>query len=146
MGELSTITVFGSRYRHPNEVRSHLCPFLWDVLGFPYSTSYLPEGFNQPYFNRTDVKKVLHAPLDVNWEICATGKPVFVGDGDQSLPSGHNGGPLMKGIEATNNVIVGHGDLDMVVIANGTLITLNNLTWNGQQGFSEPPVHPFYVP
>jgi carboxypeptidase D len=48
----------------------------------------------------------------------------------------------MKVIEATNNVIVGHGDLDMVLIANGTLITLNNLTWNGQQGFSEPPVQP----
>ena len=52
----------------------------------------------------------------------------------------------MKVIEATNNVIVGHGDLDMVLIANGTLLTLNNLTWNGKQGFSEPPVHPLYVP
>ena len=51
----------------------------------------------------------------------------------------------MKVIEATNNVIVGHGDLDMVLIANGTLLTLNNLTWNGQQGFSEPPIHPLYV-
>ena len=52
----------------------------------------------------------------------------------------------MKVIEATNNVIVGHGDLDMVLIANGTLLTLNNLTWNGKQGFSEPPISPLYVP
>ena len=73
------------------------------------------------------MKKVLHAPLDVNWEICATGTPVFKHGQDLSLPSGRNGGPLMKVIEATNNVIVGHGDLDMVLIANGTLIQLNNL-------------------
>lgn len=104
----------------------------------------MPVGFDTPYFNRTDVKKVLHAPLDVNWEICTNG--VFKHGTDKSPPSGHNGGPLMKVIEATNNVIVGHGDLDMVLIANGTLITLNNLTFNGAQGFSEPPIHPFYVP
>lgn len=123
-----------------------LCPLLWDVLGFPYSSFYLPVGFNQPYFNRTDVKKVIHAPLDVNWEICVESPPVFKHGNDKSFPSGHNGGPLMQVIEATNNVIVGHGDLDMVLIANGTLITLNNLTWNGQQGFSQAPTKPFYVP
>lgn len=32
-----------------------LCPILWDVLGFPYSGFYLPPGFDQPYFNRSDV-------------------------------------------------------------------------------------------
>jgi carboxypeptidase D len=84
----------------------------------------------------------------VDWKICSD-DDVFVGDasrGDTSPPSGLNGGPLQKVIEHTNNVIVGHGDLDMVLIANGTLLTLNNLTWNGQQGFSKPPVDPFYVP
>lgn len=65
---------------------------------------------------------------------------------DLSPPSGINGGPLQQVIEQTGNVIVGHGALDMVLIANGTLITLNNLTWNGQQGFSNPPTEPFYVP
>ncbi|GIZ44414.1 hypothetical protein CKM354_000761200 [Cercospora kikuchii] len=123
-----------------------ICPLLWDVLGFPYSDTYFPVGFTQPYFNRTDVKQVIHAPENVNWQIC-TDKDVFVGDnGDTSPPSGIQGGPLQKVIEKTNNVIVGHGDLDMVLIANGTLLTLNNLTWNGQQGFSKPPIDPFYVP
>lgn len=78
--------------------------------------------------------------------ICSD-KDVFVGKGgDQSPPSGARGGPLEKVIEHTNNVIVGHGALDMVLIANGTLLTLNNLTWNGKQGFSQPPTEPFYVP
>jgi carboxypeptidase D len=122
-----------------------LCPIPWDVLGFPYSTTYLPAGFDQVYFNRTDVKKVIHAPLDSDWVICSH-HPVFVNDTDLSLPSGLTGGPLQSVIEKTNNVIVAHGTLDMVFILNGSLLTLQNLTWNGAQGFSQPPVQPFYVP
>jgi carboxypeptidase D len=122
-----------------------LCPIPWDVLGFPYSTFYFPVGFDQPYFNRTDVKKVLHAPLDSDWMICSD-KPVFVNDKDLPLPSGLTGGQLQHVIEKTNNVIVIHGALDMVLILNGSLLTLQNLSWNGAQGFSEPPVQPFYVP
>src|SRR5271155_3764844 len=92
-----------------------LCPIPWDVLGFPFSTFYLPVGFDQVYFNRTDVKKVIHAPLDSNWVICSE-QPVFVNDTDRSLPSGLTGGPLQSVIEKTNNVIVAHGALDMVFI------------------------------
>ncbi|KAF2164746.1 hypothetical protein M409DRAFT_67836 [Zasmidium cellare ATCC 36951] len=122
-----------------------LCPLLWDVLGFP-SVFYLPVGFPQPYFNRSDVKTAIHAPQHTNWQIC-TDVNVFVGkQGDTSPPSGANNGPIKRVIEHTNNVIVGHGALDMVLIANGTLLTLNNLTWNGKQGFSSPPTEPFYVP
>lgn len=122
-----------------------LCPIPWDVLGFPYSSFYLPVGFDEPYFNRTAVKEVIHAPLDVDWVICSN-EPVFVNGTDLSLPSGLTGGPLQSVIERTNNVIVAHGALDMVLILNGSLLTLQNLTWNGAQGFSEPPVQPFYVP
>jgi carboxypeptidase D len=122
-----------------------LCPIPWDVLGIPFSAFYLPVGFDQVYFNRTDVKEVIHAPLDSDWVICSE-QPVFVNDTDLSLPSGLTGGPLQRVIEKTNNVIVGHGALDMVLILNGSLLILQNLTWNGAQGFSQPPVQPFYVP
>ena len=122
-----------------------LCPIPWDVLGFPYSDFYLPVGFSQPYFNRTDVKQAINAPLDTNWMICTDGN-VFVGGGDKSPPSGINGGPLGRVTEKTNNTIVSHGMLDMVLIMNGSLLTLQNLTWNGAQGFSQPPTLPFYVP
>ncbi|THW89173.1 alpha/beta-hydrolase [Aureobasidium pullulans] len=126
------------------------CPLLWDSLGFPYSYDqfYLPDGYSQPYFNRTDVKKAIHAPLDVDWEFCLPGEEnPFVGDdSDTSPPSGLQDGPLQHVIESTNNVIIGHGTLDFVLFANGTLATLQNLTWNGVQGFSEYPKNPFYVP
>ncbi|KAF2136235.1 uncharacterized protein K452DRAFT_237868 [Aplosporella prunicola CBS 121167] len=123
-----------------------LCPLLWDTLGFPYSDMYLPDGYDIPYFNRADVKKALHAPPDAEWAMCTEGNVFVGGDSDTSPPSGLTGGPLARVAEATNNVIVGHGTLDMVLILNGTLLTLQNLTWGGAQGFSTPPSEPFYVP
>lgn len=49
-------------------------------------------------------------------------------------------------IERTNNVIVGSGSLDYLLLSNGTLMTLNNMTFNGAQGFSKAPSDPFFVP
>lgn len=43
-------------------------------------------------------------------------------------------------IERTNNVIVGSGLLDFLLLTNGTLASLNNMTWNGAQGFSTNPM------
>lgn len=124
------------------------CPLLWDTLGFQFSydTFYLPDGYDQPYFNRTDVKKAIHAPLDVDWQYCIPGNPFIGPNSDTSPPSGLTNGPLQHVTEHTNNVIVGHGTLDFVLFANGTLATLQNLTWNGKQGFSQYPAEPFYVP
>ena len=42
-------------------------------------------------------------------------------------------------VERTNNVVVGSGLLDYLLLTNGTLATLNNMTWNGAQGFSSNP-------
>jgi len=51
-------------------------------------------------------------------------------------------------VEKTNNVIVGSGMLDYLLLMNGTLMALNNMTWNGQQGFSSSPLKgdDFFVP
>lgn len=111
-----------------------------------FPSLYRPIGFDQPYFNRTDVKKAIHAPESTDWMICANQAVFVIEEGDTSPVSGIQGGPLQRVIETTNNVIVAHGDLDMALIANGTLLTLNNLTFNGMQGFSQPPTEPFYVP
>lgn len=32
------------------------------------------------------------------------------------------------------------------MIANGTILAIQNLTWNGVQGFQEKPTDPLYVP
>lgn len=49
-------------------------------------------------------------------------------------------------IERTQNVIVSHGLLDMVLIANGTLLQIQNTTWGGLQGFQEAPSADLVVP
>ncbi|KAF4629363.1 hypothetical protein G7Y89_g8787 [Cudoniella acicularis] len=117
------------------------CPELWDVLGFPGSFNYLPAGASI-YFNRTDVQKAINAPL-INWEEC-TSTNVFVNNTDTSLPSGVSVLPGV--IERSKRTVIGHGALDMVLISNGTLLMIQNMTWNGEQGFQSKPSDPFYVP
>jgi carboxypeptidase D len=119
------------------------CPILWDVLGFPGTIGYISPGQTDVYFDRADVKKAIHAPLDVTWAECASGN-VFVAPGDLSLPPSVTVLPGV--IDRTKNVIIGHGSLDMILIANGTLLAIQNMTWGGKMGFQSKPVEPFYVP
>ncbi|KAF2156077.1 carboxypeptidase D [Myriangium duriaei CBS 260.36] len=115
-------------------------PNLWDVLGFPGSFDYLPTGA-EIYFNRTDVQKAINAPIQ-SWTECADG----ILRHDDSPPSGLSVLPGV--IERASRVVIGHGHLDFILIANGTLIAIQNMTWNGAQGFSTPPskFDDFYVP
>jgi carboxypeptidase D len=50
---------------------SSMCPILSDPLGYPSDLQYQYPGMGGVYFNRTDVKKAMHAPMDVDWsEVC----------------------------------------------------------------------------
>ncbi|KAB8236842.1 hypothetical protein ETB97_000590 [Aspergillus alliaceus] len=112
------------------------CPYLWSEMGFPS----LAGGPNN-YFNRTDVQKALHVP-HTDYSVC--GETTIFKHGDQSPPSAL--GPLPSVIERTNNTIIGHGWLDYLLFLNGSLVTIQNMTWNGAQGFQKPPVEPLFVP
>ncbi|KAK4899991.1 hypothetical protein LTR27_002754 [Elasticomyces elasticus] len=114
------------------------CPFLYDPLGFP-SLGWGPND----YFNRSDVQKAINAP-PTDYTICGDDSLGLLDPGDTSLPSAL--GPLPGVIERTNNVIIGHGWLDYLLLANGTLATIQNMTWNGLQGFQERPSDDFFVP
>lgn len=121
---------------------SDMCPFTYGHLGIVNPGDYLPAGA-EIYFNRTDVKRAINAPLDSNWTQCKG--PVFVGDGDQSLASALSG-TLTNVIDKTRNVVIGGGELDFVVVNNGTLLVLQNTTWGGQNGFDSRPNTPFFIP
>ena len=125
------------------------CPHLFNVLGIVNTGDYFPPGA-QVYLNRSDVQAAINAPVGTNWKQC-TDVNVFGGpygnnsEGDESL------GPALDGvlthvIESTNNTIIGVGGLDFLLPTNGTLLALQNLTWNGLQGFQTPPVNNFFVP
>ncbi|VUC28076.1 unnamed protein product, partial [Clonostachys rosea] len=115
------------------------CPFLWNVMGQGFPGQ--PVGPNN-YFNRSDVQRVLNIP-PTDYSVC--GSFAWSGDGDyNSLPSAL--GPLPGVIERTNNTIIAHGWLDYLLLMNGTLATIQNMTWNGAQGFQRPPTEPLFVP
>jgi len=114
------------------------CPLLWDVLGFPGSIPYQPAGASI-YFNRTDVQKAINAPMQ-EWEECSNG----VLTTDTSPPSALSVLPSV--IERSERTIIGHGLLDYILMYNGTLLAVQNMTWGGAQGFSAPPNKDFFVP
>lgn len=116
------------------------CPLLYDVLGFPGSFDYLPQGV-QIYFNRTDVQKAINAPIQ-EWEECTGG----ILRQDNSEYTSFNKIPRV--IEHTNNVIIGQGMMDFIIQTNGTAMAIQNMTFNGAQGFSRGPQqwNDFFVP
>ena len=43
-------------------------------------------------------------------------------------------------------MLIANGDLDGVILWNGTLLAIQNMTWNGKLGFQERPSRDFVVP
>ncbi|EJF60058.1 alpha/beta-hydrolase [Dichomitus squalens] len=106
-------------------------PILWDVLGFPGS---FPQQQSPIYFDRADVKKAIHAPANVSWAECSD-VDVFP-RGDASLPPAFT--VLPNAIEKSKRSVIVHGLADFILIAEGTRIVIQNMTWNGKQGFHTP--------
>lgn len=114
-------------------------PVLWDVLGFPGS---FPDVQKSPlYFDRPDVKAAIHAPANVTWGECSD-IDVFA-DGDQSVPSALSVLPSV--IERSNRSVIIHGLADFILISEGTRIVLQNMTWNGTQGFQSPIANDSFI-
>ena len=114
------------------------CPLLWDVLGFPGSFDYVVAG-TEVYFNRTAVQKAINAPIQP-WNECAKG----VLEKDTSAQSSYEVIPRI--IDGLDRTMIVHGDLDYILLYNGTLMAIQNMTWGGMQGFQSPPTDDFYVP
>lgn len=144
----STIGYFQSAARELNPgfnvyQISQLSPLPWDVLGMPATNPFLPPG-QQIYFDRDDVKKAIHAPSAIDWQLCGTSKRGVFLVSDDSIPSAS--GPLPYVVERTNNVMINHGALDSILMANGTLLAIQNMTWHGTMGFQTVPEQPVFVP
>ncbi|KAG4420523.1 hypothetical protein IFR04_006343 [Cadophora malorum] len=116
------------------------CPIPSDPLGFPTNLAYSYPGLTPLYFDRDDVKDAMHAPMDVEWAECSG--PVFV-HGDNSAD------PIQKVlpqvIEATNRVLISNAALDLVIITDGTLLAIQNMTWGGKLGFESKPEKPIVI-
>jgi carboxypeptidase D len=116
------------------------CPLLWDVLGFPGSFEYKALG-SSIYFDRADVKKAINAPAKTTWAECKTLPLSYF---DSSEPSSFK--VLPRVIEKSERTIISHGTLDYILMTNGSLLSIQNMTWNGAQGFQTEPKDEFFVP
>lgn len=119
------------------------CPLLWSVLGSPAGYAYTPQGATV-YFNRTDVQKAINAPTTRPWKLCPeiTADPFFSNDDSPDTALS-----VLPGvIEQLNRTIIAHGLLDYRLITNGSLLVIQNMTWNGAQGFQQEPKDEFYIP
>ena len=114
---------------------------LSDPLAYPTDLQFGYRGLQNPYFNRTDVKQAMHAPMNVSWTQC--GQNPFVGKGGPEDEGDLSADPIQavlpRVIEATNRVLVTNGNLDYSIITNGTLLSIQNMTWNGKLGFESQP-------
>ncbi len=121
------------------------CPLKYDPLGFTDGTNFVPPGSGPVFLDRPDVKAAINAP-NQTWQFCSDA-PVFVNNTDNSLLAGPGSQPVLPSvIEKTNNVLIGHGSQDFVLISDGTLLAIQNLTWGGKLGFQSRPADPLYVP
>ena len=126
-----------------------VCPIPQDHLLFQNPLTV------QPYFNRPDVREALHAPPAKKyadwWNECS-GLTIFRAPKRGERPEGNNDrspdtiqGVLPQVIEATNRVLISNGDWDGLILTNGTLLSTQNMTWNGKQGFQGPPTQDFVL-
>ncbi|KAL0933374.1 carboxypeptidase [Colletotrichum truncatum] len=144
-------TMIGEAAEHLNPCFSvytitDICPLKYDPLGFSDGSMYRPKGSGPAYFNREDVKRAINAPIDKEWQFC-TDTQVFMNGTDNSVKEGPGSQPVLPNvIDKTRNVILAHGTRDYVLIDDGTLLTIQNLTWGGQMGFQTKPTAPLYVP
>ena len=73
------------------------------------------------YFNRTDVKKAINAPLDVDWVECSQLNVFNTSDGlDGSLPPALTVLPSV--IEKNTRTVVVHGLADYILNAEGFVL------------------------
>ena len=116
-------------------------------LGFPTEVDYTPPGATV-YFDRSDVKRALHAPANITWSECSN-ESVFVGvggpEGEGDLSANPIEHVLPQVIEGTNRVLIANGDFDMVILTQGTLLSIQNMTWNGKLGFETEPATPINI-
>ncbi|CAH7688726.1 Alpha/Beta hydrolase protein [Phakopsora pachyrhizi] len=140
----ATCDIWHHAYRAAKEVNPSFNPYLISQNNpLPYSALNLPASISQKipgqegdavYFNRTEVKKLLHVPVSSNWSTCTSPREVIPTDPELTTTSSSI---AVLGRVATKlkRTVIAHGSLDFRVITNGTLLALQNTTWGGTQGF-----------
>ncbi|MBW0535251.1 hypothetical protein O181_074966 [Austropuccinia psidii MF-1] len=95
------------------------------------------------YFNLYSVRSAFNVLGHKQWESCLTSNASLFPHGDQSPPPTLT--VLPDVIRKNKRTILAHGHLDSVLFIQGAELSLQNLTWNGAQGFQNPKSQAFLV-
>ncbi|WFC99600.1 carboxypeptidase D [Malassezia yamatoensis] len=113
------------------------CEYESDPLGMPLQ-SQQPSDKN--FINDTPgLKEAIHVDPSVRWVEC-TSDNVFQAaryQQDTSTPPDQSVLPMV--IEKSKKTVIQHGTYDFVLIANGSALAIQNMTWSGTTGFQSPP-------
>lgn len=117
-------------------------------FGFENDPNLNP-GDQGPYLNTTKVRELMHAPPGRDW-FSGSPEPVFTNPNNATSGDGspRAGLTVLPGVfERSPGVsLVVNGKYDMLIPSNGTLFSLQNLTWRGAQGFSTYPTAELQLP
>lgn len=109
----------------------------------------LNPGDRGPYLNLTAVRELIHAPAGRDW-YAGSPDPVYTNPLNASSGDGSPRALLtvLPGVfeRTPGRSLVVNGQLDMLIPSNGTLLSLQNATWRGAQGFSEYPPNTLRIP
>lgn len=103
-----TFSVFRTCHSYSPAISPHRRPV--------YRGSFEQAQTTPLYFDRDDVKQVIHAPMSVDWTECSNIR-VFLRPGDTSLPSSFTVLPSI--IEKSERSVIVHGLGDYILIAEG---------------------------
>lgn len=119
------------------------CGSKQDPLGMPLNSQ---KALKRNFINDTPgLKRAIHVDESKAWTEC-TDDNVFQGAArhdDSSPPPDRSVLPGV--IEKSRRTVIQHGTYDYVLIANGTALAIQNMTWHGQMGFQHKPDVPFKV-
>ncbi|CAL3965616.1 hypothetical protein PZA11_002523 [Diplocarpon coronariae] len=128
---------------NPYDIRLQ-CPLLNDPLGVPtrWLTTHDSYSGPTPYFDRDEVKAAMHAPATF-WQACT--EDVILGHPHDNPSSDSIQKVLPALIEATNRVLVSNSALNYMMITDGALLSIQNMTWGGKLGFQAKPETPIVI-
>ncbi|KAG1800313.1 Alpha/Beta hydrolase protein [Suillus plorans] len=109
---------------------------IWDTYPLPCDVlGFLSRDTQSPiYYNLTDVKEAIHAPVDTEWIEC-TSTNVFPNE-DSSLPPALTVLPSV--IKKSQRTVIVHGLADFIIMADGYDFGFDPYLRNGLQGFQTP--------
>lgn len=115
------------------------CTLDYDALGMPLNAI---EASKRNFLNQHPaLKHALHVNPHTTWKEC-TEKRVFATKHGADHTRSPDRTVLPGVIEKSERTVIQHGTWDYVLIANGSALAIQNMTWGGRMGFQSPPKTP----